>query len=98
MSAVVKQARSEFRQRLAGVRASNAAAVRLTSLGMHFVPAPDETPVLVTVEINVPRLLAVLGPRLFKSTRGVASSGKGSLRVSIATAEGHEVAGRTRAP
>lgn len=58
---------------------------------MHFMPAPDETPVLVSIEVNVPRLLAILAKRVGKSKRGVASIGRGSVRVALATPEAREV-------
>lgn len=68
---------------------------RLTDLGMHYIDV-EGTPVLVTVEINVARILAVLGERLSKSKSGVARLGNGSIRLTIATAEGREICGATR--
>lgn len=84
--------RTELRQSLEGITRLNAPAQRLTSLGMHYIPV-DEQPVLVLVEINVPRLLAVLGKRLRKSKRGVAGTAHGAVRLSVATAEGREICG-----
>ncbi len=83
--------RADLRQRLEAIARANTSTQRLTSLGMHYMPAPDGTPVLVLVEVNVPRLLAVLCERVAKSKRGVASSGKGSVRVSLATPEAREI-------
>lgn len=84
--------RAELRQSLEGIARLNAPAQRLTSLGMHYIPV-DGSPVLVLVEINVPRLLAVLGARLRNSKRGVACGAKGALRLTVATAEGREICG-----
>lgn len=71
-------------------------AERFTDLGMHFIDV-DGTPVLVAVELNVPRILAVLGKRLVKSKSGVARLGNGSIRLTIATAEGRELCGAQHA-
>lgn len=84
------QARSELRGILDDIARLNKPALRLTSLGMHYV-AIDDQPVLVLVEMNVPRLLAVSVQRLKASKCGVASLGKGAVRVSIATPEGLEI-------
>lgn len=97
MKPAVVKARSTLRDNLAAISAANPPAARLTSLGMHYLPAPDETPVLVTVEINMSRLLAILRARVFKSKRGQASMGKGSVRVSVATPDGLEVLGALQA-
>ena len=61
-----------------------------TDLGMHFIDI-DGSPVLVTVEINVPRILAVLGKRLVKAKSATARLGNGSIRLTVATAEGREL-------
>jgi len=86
--------RADLRRRLAAVTHANAVSQRLTSLGMYWMLTSDETPVLVQVEINVPRLLAISAERLFRSKRGAAASGKGSVRISIATPEGQEICAR----
>lgn len=63
---------------------------KMTDLGMHFIDV-DGSPVLVQVELNVPRVLAVLGKRLVKSKSATAKMANGSLRLTIATAEGREL-------
>lgn len=84
------KARAELRAILDDIARLNKPAQRLTSLGMHYI-AVDEQPVLVLVELNVPRLLGVSAKRLRESKRGVVSFGKGAVRVSLATPEGHEL-------
>lgn len=63
---------------------------RIADLGMHFMDA-DGTPVLVSVEVNVPRLLGVLGERLARSKNGTARLAHGSVRLEISTPEGKEL-------
>lgn len=94
MNAAKAHARIEYRRKRARVAAANAPTQRLTSLGMHFIPAPDDTPILVHVEINVGRLLTELCWRVCKSKRGMATAGRGAVRVSIATPEGFETVAR----
>ena len=89
--------RSKLRHSIARITQLNKPAQRLTSLGMHYVEV-DEQPVLVLLELNVPRLLAVASNRLIASKRGLASFGKGAVRVSIATPEGLEICGVSREP
>lgn len=93
MNPFVQAKRTEIRTALErngrhGVHAGE----RLTSLGMHYIDI-DGTPVLVAVEINVPRILAVLGKRLVKSKSATARIANGSVRLTIATAEGREICG-----
>ncbi len=90
--------RTEFRRRLQAVREANAPAQRITSLGMHFVPAPDGTPVLVLVEINVSRLLATLGPKVCRNKCGMSAAGGGAVRVSLATPDARELCAQLRTP
>lgn len=71
-------------------RLGDVAQPKFTDLGMHFTDV-DGTPVLVTVEVNVPRLIATLGKRLAKSKSGMARMANNAVRLSIATAEGREV-------
>lgn len=89
-------ARAELRQRLSDVARLNKPAQRLTSLGMHFVPAPDGTPVLVLIEINVQRLLATIGEKVCRNKCGMSAGCKGSVRLSLATPEAREVCAAQR--
>ncbi|QYM80252.1 hypothetical protein K0B96_06460 [Horticoccus luteus] len=67
-----------------------------TNLGMHFVDAGAEI-VLVHVDVNVRGLLALHARRLIKSKRALATLGKGTIRMSIASADDQERAARARA-
>jgi hypothetical protein len=89
-------AREKLRQRLSAVASLNKPAQRLTSLGMHYVPAPDGTPVLVLIEINVPRLLATVGQKVTRNKCGMSAGCKGSVRLSLATARDREICGGSR--
>lgn len=82
--------RTELRGILDEIARLNKPALRLTSLGMHYIGVEDH-PVLVLVELNLPRLLAVSSRRLVESKSGLVSFGKGAIRVSIATPEGREI-------
>lgn len=90
--------RAVLRQRLQAIARANTATQRLTSLGMHYVPAPDDTPVLVVIEINVPRLLAILGPKVCRNKCGMSAGCRGSVRVSLATPEAREICAQLRHP
>lgn len=68
---------------------------RVTSLGMHFIDV-DGTPVLVEIEVNVPRLIAYHGKRLVKSKSGTARVSQGSVCLKIATLEGLEFCAAVR--
>ncbi len=85
--------RTELREHLEHIAARNVPALRLTSLGMHFVDVGGE-PVLVHVELNVHRLLAVALRRLRRSKRGIVTIGSGAMRVAVATPEGLEICAR----
>lgn len=84
-------AREKLRRRLADIAGLNKPAQRLTSLGMHYVPAPDGTPVLVLIEINVPRLLATVGEKVCRNKCGMSAGCKGSVRLSLATPRDREI-------
>lgn len=88
--------RGEIREILDAIGRLNKPALRLTSLGMHYVELGGR-PVLVLVEINLPRLLAVSVKRIAASKRGATSPLNGSVRVSIATAEDLELLGARQA-
>lgn len=93
MNSLVATKRTELRdalERNKRHRIPEATTQRVTDLGMHFIDV-DGMPVLVTVEINVPRIVAVLGKRLVTSKSGVAKIANGSVRLRIATAEGREL-------
>ena len=94
-STAVREGRTKLRRNLKRVRAVNVETQRLTSLGMHFIPAPDDTPILVQVEVNVGRLLTELCWRVCKSKRGLATAARGAVRVSIATPDGFEAVARS---
>lgn len=88
--------RAALRKKLLAIARVNTATQRLTSLGMHYIPGPGDSPILVLIEVNVPRLLVMLGQRCCKSKRGLASAARGSVRISLATAEAHEICGELR--
>ena len=84
-------ARSELREVLGEIARLNKPAQRLTSLGMHWVAAPDGTPVLVLVEINLARLLATIGQKVTRNKCGMSAGCRGSVRLSLARPEDREV-------
>lgn len=67
-----------------------------TNLGMHFVDAGSEL-VLVEVQVNVRGLLALHARRLIKSKQALATVGRGTVRMSIATPDDQERAARAKA-
>lgn len=87
---------SELRSILNDIARLNKPAQRLTSLGMHYVPAPDGTPVLVLIEINVPRLLATVGQKVCRNKCGMSAGCRGSVRLSLATPEAREICASAR--
>lgn len=91
MPTVVQQARADLRDKFRKLTQVNPHRQRMVNLGMHYIPAPDGTPVLVTIEINVSRLLATIGPKVCRNKCGMSAGCRGSVRVSLATAEAIEI-------
>lgn len=94
MNEFVQAKRAEIRSSLERNRRHAVVEPRFTDLGMHYIDVAGE-PVLVAVEISVPRLLAVLGKRLVKSKGASARAVNGSVRLTIATADGRELCAQT---
>lgn len=91
MPSRVQQARADLRDKFRRLAQVNPKAQRVTSLGMHYIPAPDGTPVLVSIEINVSRLLATIGPKVCRNKCGMSAGCRGSVRVSLATPEAFDI-------